>query len=164
MRTLLLTLPVLAFIAPARAEHWAFQPVRDVRAPAGSERHPIDRFLHSAAPPADKRALLRRVTFDLIGLPPTPVEVDAFLKDDSPDAFAKVVERLLASPHYGEKWGRHWMDVVRYADTAGDNADYPVPEARLYRDWIIDAFNADMPYDQFVREQIAGDIIAKSGP
>src|SRR5207253_3913295 len=97
-------------------------------------------------------------------LPPTPEELDAFLKDDSPDAYARVVERLLSSPHYGERWGRHWMDVVRYADTAGDNADYPVPEARLYRDYVIDSCNADKPYDRFVREQVAGDILARQGP
>ena len=85
----------------------------------------------------------------------------AFLSDERPDAFARVVERLLASPHYGERWGRHWMDVARYADTAGDNADYPVPELSRYRDYIIDSFNADKPFDQFVREQLAGDILAR---
>ena len=84
--------------------------------------------------------------------------------DAAADAFSKVVERLLASPHYGERWGRHWMDVVRYADTAGDNADYPVPEAALYRDYIIDSFNKDKPFDRFVREQLAGDILAGQGP
>ncbi len=118
----------------------------------------------SPAHPRIGGALLRRAYFDLIGLPPTPKQVDAFLADKSPEAFSNVVETLLASPQYGERWGRHWMDVVRYADTAGDNADYPVPEARLYRDYIIDAFNTDKPYDQFVREQIAGDILAKQGP
>ncbi|HEV3235839.1 MAG TPA: DUF1553 domain-containing protein, partial [Gemmataceae bacterium] len=100
----------------------------------------------------------------LVGLPPTPAEIDAFLADDSSDAFEKLVDRLLASPHYGERWGRHWMDVAHYADTAGDNADYPIPEIALYRDYIIDSFNADKPFDQFVREQIAGDILAKQGP
>src|SRR5205823_5365222 len=114
--------------------------------------------------PAGKRVLLRRVTFDLTGLPPTLEEKDAFLGDESAEAFARVVDRLLASPHYGERWGRHWLDVARYADTAGDNADYPVPEARLYRDYVLDAFNADKPYDQFVREQLAGDLLAKEGP
>src|SRR5206468_6533945 len=113
---------------------------------------------------ADKRVLLRRLTFDLIGLPPKPEEMDAFLADDSAGAFAKVVERLLASPHYGERWGRHWLDVARYADTAGDGADYPVREAYKYRNWVIDAFNADKRYDEFIREQIAGDILAKQGP
>ncbi len=157
----------------AHRRHWAFQSVRRTPTPrvknAAWPRSPIDRWILARleaqglepSPPADKRTLLRRASFDLTGLPPTPEEMATFLGDDSPNAFAKVVERLLASPRYGERWGRHWMDVVRYADTAGDNADYPVPEARLYRDYIIDAFNADMPYDRFVREQLAGDILAR---
>jgi cytochrome c553 len=156
-------------------QHWAFQPVRKVTPPpepTGWAANPVDAFVLARlrehglrpVPAADRRTLVRRVTFDLIGLPPTPAEVDAFVTDDSPDAYAKVVDRLLASPHYGERWGRHWLDVVRYADTAGDNADYPVPEARLYRDYVLDSFNADRPYDQFVREQLAGDILAKQGP
>jgi hypothetical protein len=155
--------------------HWAFRPVKAVTPPPdpdGWSDNPIDRFIAcrqrqagvQPVGPAPRRALLRRVTFDLIGLPPTPDEMRAFLADDSPDAFARVVERLLASPHYGERWGRYWMDLVRYADTAGDNADYPIPEARLYRDYIIDAFNSDKPYDEFVREQLAGDILARQGP
>lgn len=156
--------------------HWAFQPVArrsppTVRSAAWSKTS-IDPFILSKleaaetvpAPIADQRTLLRRATYDLTGLPPTPNEIGSFLADRSPGAYAKVVERLLASPSYGERWGRHWMDVVRYADTAGDNADYPVPEVRLYRDYVIDAFNADKPYDEFVREQLAGDILAKSGP
>ena len=154
---------------------WAFRPVQAVTAPAVSNTRwpqtPVDAFILSKleavglhpSPRAEKRTLLRRVYFDLIGLPPTPDEADAFMADASPEAFTRVVERLLASPRYGERWGRHWMDVVRYADTAGDNADYPVPEARLYRDYIIDAFNADKPYDQFVREQLAGDLLAREG-
>jgi hypothetical protein len=115
---------------------------------------------HGLAPAedADKRALLRRATYDLIGLPPTPAEVDAFVADDSPLAFARVVDRLLESPRYGERWGRHWLDIVRYADTAGDNSDYPVPQIHRYRDWVIDAFNRDHPYDEFVRDQLAGDL------
>ena len=108
-------------------------------------------------------ALIRRVTFDLIGLPPTPEEIASFLDDPSPGSFARVVERLLASPRYGERWGRHWMDVVRYADTAGDNADYPVPEAARYRDYIIAAFNTDKPFNQFIREQLAGDLVDAAG-
>jgi len=107
---------------------------------------------------ADKRALIRRATYDLIGLPPTPDEVNAFLADDSDVAFSRVVERLLASPRYGERWGRHWLDVVRYADTAGDNSDYPIPQIHRYRDWVINALNQDQPYDEFVRDQIAGDL------
>jgi hypothetical protein len=109
--------------------------------------------------PADKRTLIRRATFDLIGLPPTPQEIDAFLRDTSPDAFGKVIDRLLASCRYGERWGRYWLDLVRYADTAGDSADYPVPQAYLYRNYVIDSFNQDKPYDRFLREQIAGDLL-----
>src|SRR6202040_1966726 len=109
---------------------------------------------------AAKPVLIRRATYDLTGLPPSPEEIDAFLKDNSPEAFAKVVDRLLASQQYGERWGRHWLDVVRYADTAGDNADFPVPSMYRYRNWVIAAFNSDKPYNQFLREQIAGDILA----
>jgi hypothetical protein len=159
----------------APQQHWAFLPVKTPTPPVdptGWAHHPVDRFiaakLHALglAPvgPAHRRELIRRATFDLIGLPPTPEEVEAFVNDPDPDAFAKVVDRLLASPHYGERWGRHWMDVVRYADTAGDNADYPIPEAHRYRDWIIDAFNADLPFDEFVRQQLAGDLLAGQGP
>jgi hypothetical protein len=155
---------------------WSFQPVNPPTLPHVANprwvQTPVDSFILARmeaahlgpAPRADRRTLLRRVTFDLTGLPPTPEEITSFLADASPRAFENVVERLLASPRYGERWGRHWMDVVRYADTAGDNADYPVPEARLYRDYIIDAFNADKPYDQFVCEQLAGDLIAREGP
>jgi hypothetical protein len=114
--------------------------------------------------PADKHALLRRAYFDLIGLPPTPQQVNAFVADERPEAFAAIVEDLLASPHYGERWGRHWLDLVRYADTAGDNSDYPIPQAYLYRDYVIDAFNADVPYDRFLHEQLAGDILALKSP
>jgi hypothetical protein len=159
----------------AAGRHWAFQPVRKTQPPAdpsGWAAGPVDCFIAAGlrahglrpAPEADRRTLLRRVTFDLTGLPPTPGESAAFLADESPGAYEQVVERLLASPAYGERWGRHWLDVARYADTAGDNADYPVPEAALYRDWVIDAFNADLPYDAFVREQLAGDLLAARGP
>jgi hypothetical protein len=116
------------------------------------------------SPPTDKRTLIRRATYDLTGLPPTAEEVDAFIKDDSPTAFATVVDRLLASPHYGERWGRHWLDLVRYADTAGDTSDHPLPHAWRYRNWVIDAVNRDQPYDEFLREQIAGDLLAAQGP
>src|SRR5262245_21310919 len=159
----------------AAQEHWSFRPVQAVTVPLDPARwsdNPVDRFIAARRQAeglkpvreADRITLLRRVTFDLIGLPPSPDEIRAFLADVRPDAYERLVERLLSSPHYGERWGRHWMDIVRYADTAGDNADYPVPEARLYRDWIIDAFNADKPYDQFLREQLAGDIVAREGP
>src|SRR5262249_18920135 len=152
---------------------WSFQPVRDHQPPRVKNeawvRSPIDRFVLAKleekglkpVADADKRALIRRATFDLTGVPPTPEEVEEFLKDTSANAFEKVVDRLLASRAYGEKWGRHWLDVVRYADTAGDNSDYPVTAAYRYRNYVIESFNKDKPYDQFIREQIAGDILAK---
>jgi hypothetical protein len=157
------------------ARHWSFEPVRAVEPPddpSGWSDHPVDRFVAEVrrargltpVGPADRRTLIRRLTFDLTGLPPTPAETSAFLADDSPGAYETVVDRLLASPRYGERWGRHWLDVARYADTAGDNADYPVPELARYRDYVIAAFNADKPYDEFVREQIAGDLLARDGP
>jgi hypothetical protein len=163
-----------ADISRIAARHWSFQPIKVFQPPrdeSGWSISPIDCFIAarqrkaglSPVGPADKRTLIRRVTFDLIGLPPTPEEINAFLADESPAAFAQVVDRLLASPHYGERWGRHWMDLARYADTAGDNADYPIPEAALYRDYIINSFNQDEPYDQFVRQQLAGDILARQG-
>jgi len=150
---------------------WSFRPVKDPPPPALRDprwaRTEVDRFVlakleeKGLRPGADtdRRTLLRRVTFDLIGLPPTPEEIDAFLADTSPEAYARVVERLLASPHYGERWGRHWLDVVRYADTAGCNSDYPIPQHYRYRNWVIRAFNEDKPYDEFVREQLAGDLL-----
>jgi hypothetical protein len=152
---------------------WSLQPVRPRPAPEVRDRAwvrtVVDRWILAdlearrlrPVGPADCRTLIRRATFDLTGLPPTPQEVDAFIADRSPDAFARVVDRLLASPAYGEHWGRHWLDVVRYADTAGETADYPVREAYRYRDYVVAAFNQDMPYDRFVREQIAGDIMAE---
>jgi hypothetical protein len=135
----------------APAKHWAFEPVVD---PGGG----IDALMPVSGPPADKRTLIRRATIDLTGLAPSPEEVDAFLADASPDAFDKVVERLLASTAYGEKWGRKWLDLVRYADTAGENSDFPAPHAWRYRNWVLDAFNRDLPYDEFLRQQIAGDL------
>ena len=156
-------------VAAAR-EFWSLQPLTSPPVPAVEDAdwpvNDIDRFvlaklesrgLHPA-PAADKRTLIRRATYDLTGLQPTPDEVGAFLADESPEAFSRVVERLLDSPRYGERWGRHWLDVVRYADTAGDNSDYPIPQMHRYRDWVIDAFNRDLPYDEFVRDQIAGDL------
>jgi hypothetical protein len=163
-------------ITEQERRHWAFQPIADPPVPKVHDGAwpltDVDRFIlaHLEAqglkpvPSADKRTLIRRVTFDLTGLPPTPEEIHAFLADNAPGAFERVVDRLLASKHYGERWGRHWLDVARYADTAGDGADYPVREAYKYRNWVIDAFNADKPYDDFLREQIAGDILAKQGP
>jgi Protein of unknown function (DUF1553)/Protein of unknown function (DUF1549)/Planctomycete cytochrome C len=158
--------------ASSAPKHWSFEPVKPVAPPpdpTGWSGGLIDRFIAARRGEAglrpvrraDRRALIRRATFDLIGLPPTPEEIHAFLADGRPDAYSRLIDRLLASPHYGERWGRHWMDVAHYADTAGDNADYPVPEAVRYRDYIIDAFNRDKPYDRFVREQLAGDILAR---
>ncbi|MEZ5940731.1 MAG: PSD1 and planctomycete cytochrome C domain-containing protein [Planctomycetaceae bacterium] len=155
---------------------WAFHPIQKISPPQVADegwcRTDIDRFLWAAwseqgldpVPFADKRILLRRVTLDMTGLPPTPEEVEAFLADESPDAYSKVVDRLLDSPAYGERWGRHWLDLARYADTSGDGTDMPVPEARYYRDYVIAAFNRDMPYDQFLIEQLAGDTLAKQNP
>ncbi len=160
----------------AQKKWWSFQPVKPVAAPTVKNTAwattDVDRFILAGleskgltpSPPTDRRTLLRRATYDLTGLPPTPEEVDAFLKDTRPDAFAQVVERLLASKAYGERWGRHWLDLVRYADTAGENSDHPAPHAWRYRNWVIDAFNRDQPYDEFVREQIAGDLMAAAGP
>ena len=150
---------------------WSFQPVKNPPLPTVRNqawvRSPVDRFILAkleekglkSVGDADKRTLIRRATFDLTGLPPTPEEVDAFLRDTSQNAFAKVIDRLLASPHYGERWGRHWLDAVRYADTAGCNSDFPVPAAYKYRNYVINAFNQDKPYDRFIREQIAGDLL-----
>jgi hypothetical protein len=201
--------------------HWAFQPVRKPVIPRVKNqawvRNPVDAFVLAKleakglapSPQADARTLIRRVTFDLTGLPPTPEEVTQFEKDCqeeavgvkrqalsrpsvanpaalsptqprpltlnaprltptavavAPRAYAKLVDRLLASPAYGERWGRHWLDVVRYADTAGETADFPVREAYRYRDYVIRSFNQDKPYDEFIREQVAGDLLAASGP
>ena len=155
---------------------WSFQPLQTPAVPLVAAedwaQNPIDAFVWtqlkkrglSPVADADRSTLLRRATFDLIGLPPTRGEMDAFLRDPSDDAFESMVDRLLESPAYGERWGRHWLDVARYADTAGDGADYPVREAVQYRDWVIDAFNHDKPFDAFVREQIAGDILALQKP
>jgi cytochrome c553 len=167
--------PEGGFDLHARAKaHWSFQPVKRPAVPKPGTRYsvlrnPIDAFLLSKlgdkglefAPPADKRTLIRRVYFDLIGLPPTPAEIDAFLKDNSPEAYEKVVDRLLASPHYGERWGRHWLDLARYAETHGHEFDFEIPDAWRYRDYVIRAFNADVPFDQFLTEHIAGDLLAR---
>ncbi|MCA9065729.1 MAG: PSD1 domain-containing protein, partial [Planctomycetaceae bacterium] len=162
--------------AEDRAAYWSFQPLQEVTPPdvAALEwsSNPIDRFIAAGhesrgltpVEPATKRELIRRTTLDLTGLTPTIEDVDAFLADDSPQAFEKVVDRLLASPEYGERWGRHWLDQARYADTSGDGTDTPIPEARYYRDYVIQAFNDDLPYDQFLVEQIAGDLLAAENP
>jgi cytochrome c553 len=155
----------------ATSTHWAFQPVKSPPPPIVRDTPwpltPIDRFILARleqngltpSPPADRRTLIRRVTFDLLGLPPTPDEVAAFEADTSPDAYEKLVDRLLASPHYGERWGRYWLDVARYADTKGyvffQESEFPW--AYTYRDYVIRAFNEDLPYDRFILEQIAAD-------
>jgi mono/diheme cytochrome c family protein len=155
----------------AESTHWAFMPpasppIPIIRNPQSALRNPIDAFLLrdlnrrglSFARPADKRTLLRRVTFDLIGLPPSPQEVDSFLSDTRPDAYERVVDRLLADPRYGERWARHWLDTAGYADSEGIlEEDRIRPNAWRYRDYVIRAFNSDKPYNQFLREQIAGD-------
>lgn len=152
-------------------EHWAFQPIRDEAPPpvvnTGWVKSPVDQFVvagmeaQGLAPAlaAQKLALLRRVSLDLIGLPPTCEQQARFLSDSSEGAFARIVDELLAMPAYGERWGRHWLDVARYADTAGESSDYPIPQAWMYRNWVIDSFNRDQPYDSFIREQLAGDLM-----
>ena len=153
--------------------HWAWQPLRKPAVPEAKDaewvKTPVDNFILAKLeeknlrpnPPADKRTLIRRATFDLIGLPPTPDAVEDFVKDDSPEAFAKVVDRLLDSPHYGERWGRHWLDVARYSDTKGQirrqREDENYPYAWTYRDYVIRSFNEDKPYNLFITEQLAAD-------
>src|SRR5579859_7097333 len=159
-------------ITDADKNFWAFKPLSEAAPPTPKRgdwaANAIDRFILNdleknglnPAPQADKTTLLRRATFDLTGLPPTKKELQDFLADKSPKAFEKVVDRLLASPRYGERWGRHWLDVMRYADSTGSDEDHRYPHAWRYRDYVVQAFNDDMPYDQFVREQLAGDILA----
>jgi mono/diheme cytochrome c family protein len=159
---------------PEQKAFWAFQPVREPKVPVRSEpkarawiKNPIDSFVLaklsdnglSPAAPADRRTLIRRVTFDLTGLPPTPEEVEAFVKDTDPSAYEKVIDRLLASPTYGERWARHWLDVARYADSNGLDENTSFGNAWKYRDYVVKSFNDDKPYNQFVKEQIAGDLL-----
>ncbi|HEY3836150.1 MAG TPA: DUF1549 domain-containing protein, partial [Bryobacteraceae bacterium] len=163
-------LPTQYTITKEQRAYWAFQPVADPAAPAVKNakwaQTDIDRFILARleaknlkpAAAADRRTLIRRAYFDLVGLPPTPDEVNAFVADRSPDAFAKVVDRLLASPQYGERWGRYWLDIARYSDDKlNPTQEEPYPNAFRYRDWVIQAINQDMPYDKFVMAQIAGD-------
>jgi Protein of unknown function (DUF1553)/Protein of unknown function (DUF1549)/Planctomycete cytochrome C len=154
-------------IPAAARNYWAFKLPVQAPVPSASAQfqHPIDRFLEQArrekaltpAPRASRMTLLRRAYLDLIGLPPSPAEAAAFLGDDAPDAWPRLIDRLLASPHYGERWGRHWLDVARYADSSGYEQDYDRPNAWRYRDYVVRAFNADKPYGDFLKEQIAGD-------
>lgn len=159
-----------------RAHHWAWQPLTDPKVPlvlktswpAGD----IDRFILAKleekellpVADADPTTLIRRVTFDLTGLPPTPAEVDAFLKDKSKDAYARLVDRLLQSPRFGERWGRHWLDVARYGESTGPSRNVPYPHAWRYRDYVIDAVNRDLPFDRFIQEQLAGDLLPAATP
>ncbi len=158
----------------AGRKFWSFQPLTNPSPPAVKNtawvRTPVDAFILSEleknglqpAAPADKRTLLRRATFDLTGLPPTPEQIAQFISDDSPEAFSDVVERLLASPQYGERWGRHWLDVARYADSNGMDENIAFGHAWRYRDYVVQAFNDDKPFDQFLVEQIAGDLLPAS--
>jgi mono/diheme cytochrome c family protein len=154
-----------------RSSHWSFQPIQPPTVPdAATGSTPLDKFVieklakHSLelSPRADRRTLIRRVSFDLLGLPPNYDSVQAFVDDDSPDAYSQMIDRMLGSPQYGERWARHWLDVARYADTSGytlAEKDNSYPFAYTYRDYVIDAFNADLPYDQFIREQLAADYL-----
>ena len=165
-------------VTPPRAgpDWWSLQPVRTVAVPtisgpdAALVRTPIDAFILaklkekglSLAPEADRRALIRRVSFDLLGLPPAPEEVRAFVNDPDPHAYEKLVDRLLGSPHYGERWGRHWLDVVRFGESEGYETNMPRFSAWPYRDYVIRAFNQDTPFPRFVAEQLAGDALAEA--
>ena len=162
--------------SPKERAHWAFQKIAHPKPPKVEQtdwlRNSIDAFVLAElekkglrpAPPADKITLIRRATFDLVGLPPTPEEVDAFLADDSAKAFDKVLDRLLASARYGERWARHWLDLARYAESEGFKADEIRPNAWRYRDYVIKSFNNDKPYDRFIKEQIAGDELRPDDP
>lgn len=158
--------PLNGTITEDAKKYWAYQPIRRPAVPqVNAVAHPIDAFIRAKleaknlkpVKPADKIALVRRAYYDLWGLPPAPEQVDAFVKDASPGAWEKLIDQLLASPHYGEKWGRYWLDVVRFAETNGYERDGPKPFAWRYRDYVIKSFNEDKPYDQFIREQLAGD-------
>ncbi len=165
----------LTVITPEQKAFWAFQPVADPTPPAVKNeawiQSPLDRFIlaeleakgFQPAPAADKRTLIRRITFDLTGLPPTEMELEGFLSDDQPGAVGRLVDRLLESPRYGERWGRHWLDVARYADSNGLDENLAYAHAYHYRDYVVRAFNQDKPFDEFIREQIAGDLLPESG-
>jgi hypothetical protein len=170
---LLVAAPLIAGTGPADGvaeEHWAFRPVARPTVPVvtcGAPRNPIDNFILARlekvglrpSPEADRATLLRRLKFDLLGLPPTPEEIDTFVADPAPDAYERLVERFLASPHFGERWARHWLDVVHFAESHGFEMNQPRPSAWPYRDYVISAFNADKTYDRFVHEQLAGDLL-----
>jgi hypothetical protein len=163
-----------------RLNHWAWQPVRDVDVPPQTAAMAVDKrdfteidlFVVAKlsqqglmfSPEADRRRLIRRLSFDLLGLPPTPEEVQRFVEDRDPQAYERLIDRLLASPHYGERWARHWLDIAHYADTHGFERDQRRDNAWRYRDWVIRAINSDLPYDQFLRDQIAGDVLRPDDP
>ncbi len=163
-------------ITAEERDHWAYRPIADCQPPAVRDErfagHPVDRFIGAALekesiaalPRAGRATLARRLWFDLVGLPPTPNELAAFLSDDSPDAYARLVERLLASPAYGEHWAGFWLDLARFAETDGFEHDLVRPNAWRYRDWVIEAFNRDVPFDDFVRLQLAGDLVHPGDP
>ncbi|MBL9122408.1 MAG: DUF1549 domain-containing protein, partial [Planctomycetaceae bacterium] len=163
-------------VSPEEREFWSFRPLAPSQPPSVGDanwcRTDIDRFILAGLEsrglkpnaPADRRKLIRRAYLDLVGIPPTPSEVAAFEADTAPDAFARLVDRLLDSPHHGERWGRHWLDLARFAESHGYEQDYDRPSAYHYRDFVIQALNADMPYDQFVRWQLAGDELAPDEP
>src|SRR5439155_25343470 len=175
------TIPVAAHVPPKVTPEamgfWSFRPVKRppvplVQNPKSKIQNPIDAFILARLqkdglapnPPATKTALIRRAYYDLIGLPPTPEEVQGFLSDRSDRAYEKVIDRLLASPQYGEKWGRHWLDLVRYAETNSYERDGAKPFVWRYRDYVINSFNQDKPYDQFITEQLAGDEMPERTP
>ncbi|MCA1685147.1 MAG: DUF1549 domain-containing protein, partial [Planctomycetia bacterium] len=163
-------------ITAVERDHWAFHPPKRPAVPAVKRadwvRNPVDAFILAAleenrlapAPEADRPTLLRRLTFDLTGLPPTPAELDAFLDDREPGAYERVVDRLLKSPRYGERWAQHWLDLARYADTDGYEFDKVREDAWRFRDWVVTALNDDTPYDRFLRLQLAGDEFAPGDP
>ena len=165
-----------ATYAKLKKDHWAWQPLKDVAPPevrdASWARDDVDRYVLAKLEEkglrpvgdADRTTLIRRVTFDLTGLPPSPEEIEAFVADDSAEAFEKVVDRLLASPGFGERWGRHWLDVARYGESTGSSRNLPFPQAWKYRDYVIRSFREDKPYDRFLREQIAGDLLPADSP
>ena len=168
--------PSRAELATAGARHWAFAPLAPTPLPRVRNldrvRTPVDRFILARleqdhvrpSMPASRQVALRRLSLDLIGLPPSPEEMDRWLNDQAPGAWERQVDRLLASPHFGERWGRHWLDLARYADTSGYQVDRERPWAWVYRDWVLDAVNEDLPFDEFTRLQIAGDLLAQRTP
>ncbi len=165
--------PVVFDVAKRKREHWAWGPILNQKPPKVKDTswssNPVDRFVLAklessrikAGPDADRRTLIRRLFFDLVGLPPSIEEVEKFLKDESPQAYSELVDGLLASPRFGERWARHWLDLVRYSETLGHEFDYEIPNSFRYRDYVIRALNEDVPYDQFLREHLAGDLLAK---